>query len=98
MKAPPVVEDANMQVTKVKGQSEGLDTEEDKSEADADPEPEQELSRSTQDRSPVSTNRQKPFLQVPPKTYGEIHIHSVLWVHTLCFVTFLFVTMLKMCH
>ncbi|XP_027014850.2 uncharacterized protein LOC113650621 isoform X2 [Tachysurus fulvidraco] len=74
MKAPPVDEDANMQVTKVKGQSPGLDTEQDKSKADV----EEELSHSTQDPSPFSTNRQKSFLQVPPKTYGEIHIHSVL--------------------
>ncbi|KAG7325420.1 hypothetical protein KOW79_011736 [Hemibagrus wyckioides] len=87
---PSVVKDEDVQVTKVKGDSPGLlsladfdgdpmDTEgEDESEADTDVETEQDISLPVQDPTPVSTNREKPFPQIQPKTYGDLHIHTVL--------------------
>lgn len=94
--APPVAEDEDLQVTKVKGHSPGLfsmsdsdadqtDAEgEDESVADADSEPEQDAPLSIQDDSPasVSTERETSLLQTPPRTDGDLHIHNVLWVHT----------------
>lgn len=77
-------------MTKVKGDSPGLlsladfdgdpmATEgEDESEADADVETEQDISLPVQDPTPVSTNREKPFPQIQPQTYGDLHIHAVL--------------------
>lgn len=88
--APPVVEDEDLQGTKVKDHGSGLfsmsnfdadpmDTEgEDESEADPDSETEQDISLSIQDPSPVSANRETSFPQTPPKTDGDFHIHTVL--------------------
>ncbi|XP_060795357.1 WD repeat-containing protein 38-like isoform X2 [Neoarius graeffei] len=88
--APPVVEDEDLQGTKVKDHGSGLfsmsnfdadsmDTEgEDESEADPDSETVQDISLSIQDPSPVSANRETSFPQTPPKTDGDFHIHTVL--------------------
>ncbi|KAK3528954.1 hypothetical protein QTP70_014146 [Hemibagrus guttatus] len=87
---PSVVKDEDQQVTKLKSHSpdllslSDLDTDpmdtagKDESEADADVETEQDIILSVQDPSLVSTNREKPFPKIQPKTNGDLHIHTVL--------------------